>query len=160
VERAQYLEAVKALRPVLERQFRAQGKGVEYLWSESLGELIVLCRNRHMKSPADWKGLKVRTAGRWQAEQLRGMGVSTVAMDVSEQYIALQNRTIDCALLVSGLASALKVHEVAPKVTLLRMSVNFNSFIMNKGIYDKIITLSTSSTRGFTTRSPRGIAPA
>jgi TRAP-type C4-dicarboxylate transport system substrate-binding protein len=131
-----FVEAVNALRPVLEAEYRKQG--AEYLWSQGSGGLIVVCRDRHLKTPADWKNRKVRTAGRWQAEQLRTMGVSPVATDPSEQYIALQNRTIDCALSVNVLASALKLHEVAPRVTQLRMPVNLSSYIINKPIYDKI----------------------
>lgn len=131
-----FVEAINALRPVLEAELRKQG--VEYLWSQGSGGLIVVCRDRHLKAPADWKNRKVRTAGRWQAEQLRGMGVSPVATDPSEQYIALQNRTIDCALSVNVLASALKLHEVAPRITQLRMPVNLSSYIINKSVYDRI----------------------
>ncbi len=131
-----FTEAVTAVRPILEEQLRKQG--VEYLWAQGSGALIAMCRDRHMKSPADWKNRKVRAAGRWQAEQLRTMDVSPVATDPSEQYVALQNRTIDCALSVSVLGSALKLHEVAPKVTMLRMPVNLSFYIVNKGIYDKI----------------------
>ena len=136
IEPAPFTDAITALRPVVEEQFRRQG--VEFLWSQGSGGLIVLCRDRHMKSLADWKNRKVRTAGRWQAEQLRVLGASPVAIDPSEQYMALRNGTIDCALSVSVLASALKLHEVAPKVTMLRMSVNVNFYIVNKAIYDKI----------------------
>lgn len=145
IEPAPFTDAATALRPVVEEQFRRQG--VEYLWSQGSGGLIVLCRDRHLKSPADWKNRKVRTAGRWQAEQLRAIGVSPVATDPSEQYIALQNRTIDCALSVSVLASALKLHEVAPKVTMLRMSVNLNFYVINKAIYDKISAGDRASMR-------------
>src|SRR5438105_2541460 len=81
-----FIEAVNALRPVLEAEYRKQG--AEYLWSQGSGGLIVVCRDRHLKQPADWKNRKVRTAGRWQAEQLRTMGASPVSTDPSEQYIA------------------------------------------------------------------------
>ena len=131
-----FVEAINALRPVLEAEYRKQG--VEYLWSQGSGGLIVVCRDRHLKTPEDWKNRKVRTAGRWQAEQLRAMGVSPVATDPAEQYIALQNRTIDCALSVNVLASALKLHDVAPRITQLRMPVNLSSYIINKSVYDKI----------------------
>ena len=135
-EPAPLFEALNALRPILEEQYRRQG--VEFLWSQGSGGLIAMCRDRHLKAPADWKNRKVRAAGRWQAEQLRAMDVSPVSTDPSEQYVALQNRTIDCALSVAVLGSALKLHEVAPKVTALRMPVNLSSYIINKGIYDKI----------------------
>ncbi len=59
-------------------------------------------------------------------------------MDPSEQYLALQNRTIDCALSVSVLASALKLHEVAPKVTILHLPVNVSAYIVHKPLFDKL----------------------
>ena len=144
-ETGAFVEAVNALRSVLETEFRKQG--VEYLWSQGSGGLIVVCRDRHLKTPADWKNRKVRTAGRWQAEQLRGMGVSPVATDPSEQYIALQNRTIDCALSVNVLASALKLHEVAPRITQLRMPVNLTNYVMNKSVHDKISAADRAAMR-------------
>ena len=141
----QFVEAVNALRPVIEAEYRKQG--VEYLWSQGSGGLIVVCRDRHLKTPADWKNRKVRTAGRWQAEQLRAIGVSPVATDPSEQYIALQNRTIDCALSVNVLASALKLHEVAPRITQLRMPVNLSSYIVNKAAFDKVSAADRETVR-------------
>jgi TRAP-type transport system periplasmic protein len=140
-----FAQATNALRPLIEAEYRKQG--VEYLWSQGSGGLIVVCRDRHLKSPADWKNRKVRTAGRWQAEQLRAMGVSPVATDPAEQYIALQNRTIDCALSVNVLALALKLHEVAPRITQLRMPVNLSSYIMNKSLYERISPEDRASMR-------------
>ncbi len=142
---AEIIATTTALRPILEPEFHKQG--LEYLWGQPSGGLIAMCRDRHLKSPADWKNRKVRTAGRWQAEQLRSMGVSPVATDPSEQYIALQNRTIDCALSVSVIGSALKLHEVAPKVTLMHMPVNYSFYIVNKGIYDKISAADRAAIR-------------
>lgn len=135
-EAGAHVEAVTELRPMIEEELRKQG--VEYLWSQGSGSLISVCRDRHTKSPEDWKNRKVRTAGRWQAEQLRLVGASPVAMDPSEQYLALQNRTLDCALSVNVLASALKLHEVAPRITQLRMAVNLSSYVVNKGVWDRI----------------------
>lgn len=131
-----FIEATAALRPVLEEQFRRLN--VEYLWSQGSTALIVLCRDRHLRSAADWKGRKVRTAGRWQALQIGALGASPVSLDPAEQYLALQNGTIDCALSNSVLAVAAKLHEVGPKITVLRLPVNLSAYIMNKGVYDRI----------------------
>jgi TRAP-type C4-dicarboxylate transport system substrate-binding protein len=131
-----YVEASTKLQPVLEAEFAKQG--VEFLWSQPSPGLNVLCRDKHMASVADWKGKKVRTAGRWQARQLAQLGASPVAMDPAEQYIALQNKTIDCVLSVHVLALSLKLHEVAPKITVLRMPVNLGMYIINKGVWEKV----------------------
>jgi C4-dicarboxylate-binding protein DctP len=135
-EPARVVEAVTALRPVLEEQFRRLG--VEYLWSQNASELGAVCRQVHMKTAKDWKNRKVRGAGRWQGEQMRAIGASPVATDPSEQYLALQNRTIDCVLSVAIFASSLKLHEVAPKITMLGTSVNLVPMMVNKGVFDKI----------------------
>jgi TRAP-type C4-dicarboxylate transport system substrate-binding protein len=131
-----YVEASTKLQPVLETEFAKQN--VEFLWSQPSPGLDVLCRDKHLMTAADWKGKKVRTAGRWQARQIAQLGASPVAMDPAEQYIALQNKTIDCVLSVHVLALSLKLHEVAPKITVLRMPVNLGVYIINKGVWEKI----------------------
>ena len=125
-----------ALRPVLTDLLGRQG--VTYLWGQGSGPLIVLCRDKHLIVPADWKAKKVRTAGRWQAEQIRALGAAAVSMDPAEQYLGLQNRTIDCALSINLLAQSLKLYEVAPKITELRLPVNLSFYIMNKGQFEKL----------------------
>lgn len=131
------VDALTSLRPVLEDQFRKTN--VEYLWSQSASELGVVCRQGHVRTVKDWKNRKVRGAGRWQAEQIRAIGGSAVATDPSEQYLALQNRTLDCVLSVAIFASSLKLYEVAPKITMLGVSVNLIPVLVNKPIFDKLL---------------------
>ena len=131
-----FTAAMAEARPVVADLMGRQG--VQYLWEQSSGALIVLCRDKFLKTTADWKGKKVRTAGRWQAEQIRALGSAAVAMDPAEQYLGLQNRTIDCALSINVLALSLKLYEVAPYITDLRLPVNVVFYIMNKGMYDKL----------------------
>jgi len=152
-----FIEATAALRPVLEDQFRKLN--VEYLWSQGSTALIVLCRDRHLRSPADWKGRKVRTAGRWQAVQIGALGASPVSLDPAEQYLALQNGTIDCALSNSVLAVAAKLHEVGPKITVLRLPVNLSAYIMNKGIYDKLTAADRAAMRRLGMEAEKRSAP-
>ena len=131
-----FLAAQTELRPVVTDMLGRQG--LAYLWGQGSGPLIVLTRDKHLLDAADWKGKKIRTAGRWQAEQIRALGAAAVAMDPAEQYLGLQNRTIDGALSINLLAQSLKLHEVAPKITELRLPVNLSFYIMNKGQYDKL----------------------
>jgi TRAP-type C4-dicarboxylate transport system substrate-binding protein len=142
---AKFAEAMTAIHPILETEFRKQN--VEYLWGQGSGVLISLCRDRHIKTAAEWKSRKVRTGGRWQAEQMRTIGASPVAMDPSEQYVAMQNRTIDCVLSVSPIAAALKLHEVGPKVTVLRLPVNLSFYVMNKDLYAKLSAADRAAIR-------------
>ncbi len=118
-----------AIRPHMTKLFEPQG--VVYLWQQPAVGGAVVCRDKHLLTPADWKGMKVRTAGRWQAQQIQQLGAVPVTIDPGEQYIALQNRTVDCALTVNTLGLALKLFEVAPKVTQLRVPINATVYIVN-----------------------------
>jgi len=100
-----------------------------------------------MRTAKDWKNRKVRGAGRWQAEQIRAIGGSAVATDPSEQYLALQNRTLDCVLSVAIFASSLKLYEVAPKITMLGVSVNLIPVLVNKPVFDKLSAADRAAIR-------------
>ena len=129
-------EASDAIVPTVSDLF--QKYGVVFLWSQLGFDTVVLCRDKHLKGPADWKGMKVRAAGRWQSQQVAAMGASPTAIDPAEQYLALQNKTVDCALSVPNLALSLKLYEVAPKVTNLRQSVNMSMYVMNPSSWSQI----------------------
>jgi N-methylhydantoinase A/oxoprolinase/acetone carboxylase beta subunit len=60
------------------------------------------------------------------------------AMDPGEMYLALQSRTIDCALGNNMLTLGFKLHEVAPKITVLRAPVNLSAYIVNAGAFAKL----------------------
>jgi TRAP-type C4-dicarboxylate transport system substrate-binding protein len=122
-------KALPAIRPMMEKLFEAQG--MTFLWQQPSLGVGVACREKLLKRPGDWKGVKVRTAGRWQSEQLKALGAIPVTIDPSEQYLALQNRTVDCALGIPTLLLGLKLNEVAPKITQLRMSVNAMVYVVN-----------------------------
>ncbi len=135
---ASWLKVAAQLRPILDRLFDAQG--VKYLWMQPSFGGTVNCRDRHLKKPSDWKKLRVRTAGRWQVEQIRALGANPVATDPAEQYIALQNGTLDCVLSNHEITYAFKLYEVAPKIVNLGVPVNVLIYIANKRIWGKIAT--------------------
>jgi len=129
-------DLLPAMRPLMEKMFAAEG--LVYLWQQPSTGCGIACRDRTMKSSADWKGVKVRTAGRWQAAQIKALGGVPVAIDPSEQYLALQNRTVDCALGLPPLLYGLKLNEVAPKITQLHMSANSMIYIANAAAWAKL----------------------
>ncbi len=121
--------------------------GVELLWLQPSFDVLVACRDKHLKAPADWAGLKVRAAGRWQSAQVTAMGASPVAINPAEQYLALQNKTVDCVLSVPNLVQSLKINEVAPKITLLRQNVNLSMYIMNPQSFGQISAADQAAVR-------------
>lgn len=125
----QAAKALAALEPAVAELTRKYG--VELLFMQPTFDVIVVCSGKHLKMPTDWAGMKVRAAGRWQAQQVAALGASPTAIDPGEQYLALQNRTVDCALSVPNLALSLKLYEVAPRITALRQAVNMTMHVMN-----------------------------
>ncbi len=105
--------------------------GVELLYTQPTFDLVVVCGGKHLKAVSDWPGTKVRAAGRWQSQQVLALGGAPTAIDPGEQYLALQNKTVDCALSVPNLVLSLKLYEVAPKLTSLRQAVNTSLLVMN-----------------------------
>jgi TRAP-type transport system periplasmic protein len=99
-------------------------EGVDYMWMQPAFGGLVACREHHLRTPGDWQGRLVRTAGRWQSEQLNALGAVPVTIDPAEQYVALRQGTVDCVLSNNTLALGLRLHEVAPMITQLRQPVN------------------------------------
>ena len=139
------VKAFGAVQPTLAGLFKKNG--VELLWLQPSFDVLVACRDKHLKTPADWTGLKVRAAGRWQSAQVSAMGASPVAINPAEQYLALQNKTVDCVLSVPNLAQSLKLYEVAPKITLLRQNVNLSMYIMNPQSFGQILAEDQAALR-------------
>jgi TRAP-type C4-dicarboxylate transport system substrate-binding protein len=129
-------KAMEAVQPVVADLLRRYG--VEYIFMQPTFDLIVLCTGKHLKTPDDWRGMKVRAAGRWQSQQVAALGASPTAIDPGEQYLALQNKTVDCALSVPNLALSLKLYEVAPKITALGQAVNVSMYVMNPQAWRQI----------------------
>ncbi len=130
------LETVGALLPPAQALLEA--RGLKLLFSFPSTGLVSNCSNGHIKTPADWKGRKVRAAGRWQGVQLRAVGASAVTLDPGEVYVALQNKTVDCILFLANLTLSSKVHEVAPQVTYWRDGANASMYYLNLALWNKI----------------------
>ena len=113
-------------------------RGLKLLFSFPSTGLVSNCSNGHIKTPADWKGKKVRAAGRWQGIQLRAVGASAVTLDPGEVYVALQNKTVDCILFLANLTLSSKVHEVAPHITYWRDGANASMYYLNIALWNKI----------------------
>jgi TRAP-type C4-dicarboxylate transport system substrate-binding protein len=133
---AKWTATMDAARPVLTQIF--DRAGVEYLWAQGSVGLVAVCRNKHLRTPDDYRGMKIRAAGRWQGEQLQALGASPVTIDPGEQYLALQNGTVDCALSINTLVVSFKLQEVAPYITELGLAVNLTANVMNRDTWNKI----------------------
>jgi TRAP-type C4-dicarboxylate transport system substrate-binding protein len=113
-------------------------RGLKLMFTFPSAGLVTNCINGHIKKTADWKGKKVRAAGRWQGIQLRAVGAAPVAIDPGEVYIALQNKTVDCMMFLANLTLSSKVHEVAPYITYWRDGANASMYFLNLDQWNKV----------------------
>ena len=131
-----FLRAADALQPVLERVLR--GAGVQYIWMQPAFNANVTCRDKHLRAAEDWRGTRIRVAGRWQSEQIRALGAVPVVIDPGELYVSLQNRTVDCTLANNGFTLSLRLYEVAPYVTQLRLPSNAVLYVGNPAQLERL----------------------
>ncbi len=113
-------------------------RGLKLMFTFPSGGLVSNCISSHIKKVDDWKGKKVRAAGRWQGIQLRAVGAAPVAIDPGEVYIAMQNKTVDCMMFLANLTLSSKVYEVAPYVTFWRDGANASMYYLNVDQWNKV----------------------
>ena len=113
-------------------------RGLKLMFTFPSAGLVTNCINGHIKTTADWKGKKIRAAGRWQGIQLRAVGAAPVAIDPGEVYIALQNKTVDCMMFLANLTLSAKIQEVAPYITYWRDGANASMYYLNLDQWNKV----------------------
>ncbi|MGE0627800.1 MAG: TRAP transporter substrate-binding protein [Hyphomicrobiaceae bacterium] len=113
-------------------------RGLKLMFAFPSAGLVSNCTDGHMIKVSDWKGKKVRAAGRWQGIQLRALGAAPVAIDPGEVYIALQNKTVDCMMFLANLTLSAKIQEVAPYITYWRDGANASAYYFNLDQWNRI----------------------
>jgi TRAP-type C4-dicarboxylate transport system substrate-binding protein len=129
-----YAAMVAEMEPILESIIGQQD--VVYLWGFAAPGVTNMCRNKHMKLPADYKGTKVRASGRWQSRQMQVMGGTPVVLDTGAQYQGLQTGTIDCTLINNTVAMSMKLNEPAKFITEYGLAVNWVTYVMNRKVFE------------------------
>jgi TRAP-type C4-dicarboxylate transport system substrate-binding protein len=123
------IETVEATEPILNKIFEKEG--VYNLFHEFGGEAIFSHRTSFLKSPEDWKGQKMRIAGRWGAGLAKTWGASPVFLAPGEMYLGLQRGIIDGYMLIWNYIFVSKLYEVAPYMTDSGVGANYPVVPMN-----------------------------
>lgn len=86
-------------------------KVLSFEWVQGLRHMVT---NKPIRTPADLKGLRIRTPGApiWQ-ESIRALGAEPVAMNFGEVYIGMQQGAVDGADLVYRNVTGAKLYEAA-----------------------------------------------
>ena len=111
-------------------------KGLAY-WDNGWRELT---NNKHpVKTPADVKGLKVRTTGSpAHIEAFKLLGANPVPMPLAELYTALEMKTVDAQEHPLGVLWSAKLYEVQKYLTLTNHAYSALIVVMNKAKYDAL----------------------
>ncbi|MCJ7594985.1 MAG: TRAP transporter substrate-binding protein [Desulfobacterales bacterium] len=124
-----FLEMQEAVTPTLRDFFSA--KNIYPLFIQYSGSCVFAHKTKFVKAPEEWKGQKMRLAGRWQSTLGKQWGSSPVFMPPSELYLALQRGVIDGYMLIWDIIYGLKLHEVAPYNVDTEFSNNLEVVTMN-----------------------------
>jgi TRAP-type C4-dicarboxylate transport system substrate-binding protein len=124
-----HLEVQEAVEPILIELFET--KGIRPLMNQYTGSTIFPHKTKFVKAPADWKGQKMRLAGRWQSTLGKQWGASPVFMPPADLYVALQRGVIDGYMLIWDIVYGLKLYEVAPYIVDSGFSNNIEVVTMN-----------------------------
>ena len=131
-----YLQAWRAIEPVITKILDRHNAVM--MWPRRSPKAPIACKNKFLTQAADYKGLKVRAAGRWEIASINRMGATGFAIPPAETYTALQRGTVDCTYHIYPILWALKLYEVAPYVTRIDDSASFNFIGMNKERWNQI----------------------
>ncbi|MFD1204995.1 MULTISPECIES: DctP family TRAP transporter solute-binding subunit [Sporosarcina] len=113
-------------------------KGAKVLMFADYGYVQFANNKRQLKSPEDFKGLKIRSIGDLPSELIQAYGASPVFMGGGEVYMALQRNTVDGA--TSGTTAMLqrKYEEVTKYLTINNYAYLEFLLAVNKDFYDKL----------------------
>lgn len=113
-------------------------KGAKVLMFADYGYVQFANNKLELKSPSDFKGLKIRSIGDIPSELIKAYGASPVFMGGGEVYMALQRDTVDGA--TSGTTAMLqrKYDEVTKYLTINNYAYLEFLLAVNKDYWDKL----------------------
>lgn len=119
-------------------EFAAEWSSVKVLFSHDPGEQH-LQSIKPVRSLADMKGLKVRTAGPWLKDAFTTLGASVITVPPTEIYISLQKAIIDADVHPMEFLMSYKTGEVEKYTTLLNIfDAPASIYCMNLDSYNKL----------------------
>jgi len=136
-----YGQVEKAWRGKIGDKLRAEMEkyNVKALGFGAYGEsFCLLNKKRPLKSPDDFRGLKIRANQPMAADSVKALGASPVMMSSSEVYMALQRGTVDGATSGPTTFVKRKWFEVADYVTIASASYSLWPIMINLKVWNKL----------------------
>jgi tripartite ATP-independent transporter DctP family solute receptor len=115
----------------------AEAAGFHVLGYWLIGGRHIVNKIRPVNKPADCQGLKLRVINsQVYIQTFRALGASTVALDPSELYVALQQGVVDGFEYPLPDLVSIKLYEVSKFLSLDAHTTDFFIVSINKGIWD------------------------
>lgn len=129
-----YVEIQKAVWEPMKQLFMP--KGIYPLMFQYSGSAVFAHKSKFLKTPSDWKGQKMRLAGRWQSTLGKQWGASPLFMEPADLYLALQRGVIEGYMLIWDIINGLNLYEVSPYLVDTGFSGNIEVVTMNLKKWD------------------------
>ncbi len=114
-----------------------QATGVRAMGSYSIGWLAIGSTKNELNTPADLKGLKIRTMSTdVQMDTVNVLGASATPVNYGELYTACQQGTVDGLMTSIGLISSDRFYEVCKHFVLPEAAANVHIPLVNAQWYD------------------------
>ena len=115
----------------------AEAAGFHVLGYWLIGGRHIVNKVRPVNKPADCQGLKLRVINsQVYIQAFRALGASTVALDPSELYVALQQGVVDGFEYPLPDLVSVKLYEVSKYLSLDQHTTDFFIISINKGVWD------------------------
>jgi TRAP-type C4-dicarboxylate transport system substrate-binding protein len=131
-----YVDAWRAIEPIIDKIL--ERNGVVMMYPRRSPKATIACKTKHLTQASDYKGMKIRAAGRWESAGITRWGAAAFAIPPAETYTALQRGTVDCTYHIYPILWAFKLHEVAPYITRLDTSASFNFIGMSREKWNQL----------------------
>jgi len=127
----------KEAMPILDAIYEKRGSRVVSAPPVLLPDPVT-CTKDFVSSAEKWKGVKIRTAGRWQAETIKRWGGSPVVLAPGDLYTAMNLGTVDCTLMIYNGVLSLKLFEPAKFITRVDHSIAFGTINVSNAAWKKL----------------------
>ena len=122
--------------PVLQKIFAKYN--VKYLGALPQVTMGFASTDKLLKSIDDFKGLRIRAAGKWAGETLLKYGATPITMPIGDVPTALERKTVDSVYTAHIAIQNFSMHESAHYVTVTDQAESLSGIMMNQQSWDNL----------------------
>ncbi len=132
-----HVTAIKIMRPFIDKWTKDEFKDIK-IASFSCTDLYALWTKKKITKIEDFKGLKLRVAGRGWQHVLAAWGATPVSLSPGDMYMGLERGTVDGLVYSITGGAGMRLQEVSPYVIQLNAQCILVNIVMNKNSWNKL----------------------